>query len=57
MYGLHVVVLPAAVAAMLVIHVILVRMRGVVKPIEPPAPKDGAAAATSGGGTAKGGQA
>jgi quinol-cytochrome oxidoreductase complex cytochrome b subunit len=57
MYGLHVAVLPATVALALGIHVILVRIRGVVKPIEPPAPKDAAAQATSGSGTAKGGKA
>ena len=57
MYGLHIVVLPVTVVVALAIHVILVRIRGVVKPIEPAAPKDAAAQATSAGGTEKGGEA
>ena len=35
MYGLHIVLLPALVGSLVVAHVILVRMRGVVRPIEP----------------------
>ena len=37
MYGLHIVLLPALVASLVIAHVILVRMRGVVRPIEPKA--------------------
>jgi quinol-cytochrome oxidoreductase complex cytochrome b subunit len=57
MYGLHIVVLPATVAVMLIIHVVLVRVRGVVKPIETGAPKDADALAKSSSDTAKGGTA
>jgi len=35
MYGLHIVLLPALVGSLVIAHVILVRMRGVVRPIEP----------------------
>jgi quinol---cytochrome c reductase cytochrome b subunit, bacillus type len=38
MYGIHVMLLPIAVTLLVVLHVIQVRMRGVVKPIELPAP-------------------
>jgi ubiquinol-cytochrome c reductase cytochrome b subunit len=33
MYGLHVVLLPLAVLLVVALHVVLVRMKGVVKPI------------------------
>jgi quinol-cytochrome oxidoreductase complex cytochrome b subunit len=35
MYGLHIVLLPALVATLVAVHIVLVRMRGVVRPIEP----------------------
>jgi len=35
MYGLHVMLIPVAVTFLVVVHVVAVRMRGVVKPIEP----------------------
>ena len=34
MYGLHIVLLPALVATLVGVHVLLVRVHGVVKPIE-----------------------
>jgi hypothetical protein len=34
MYGLHIVLMPAAITGLVVIHILLVRMRGVVRPIE-----------------------
>ncbi|HEX7460555.1 MAG TPA: hypothetical protein VF317_00100, partial [Dermatophilaceae bacterium] len=36
MYGLHVLFFPIAVGTLVAVHVVLVRMRGVVKPIDPP---------------------
>ena len=36
MYGLHVMFFPILVITFVVVHVVLVRMRGVVKPIDPP---------------------
>lgn len=36
MYGLHILLLPGAVLALVAVHIILVRLRGVVKPIEFP---------------------
>jgi hypothetical protein len=35
MYGIHVVLLPVVVTTLVVLHVVQVRMRGVVRPIEP----------------------
>ncbi|MDA8201234.1 MAG: cytochrome b N-terminal domain-containing protein [Chloroflexi bacterium] len=35
MYGLHVILLPALLTALVVVHVVQVRLRGVVRPIEP----------------------
>jgi len=35
MYGLHVMLLPIGVTILVVIHIVLVRTRGVVKPIDP----------------------
>lgn len=35
MYGLHVMLLPIGVAFLVAVHVVLVRARGVVKPIDP----------------------
>jgi ubiquinol-cytochrome c reductase cytochrome b subunit len=37
MYGIHVMLLPILVTMLVVLHVVQVRMRGVVKPIEPQA--------------------
>jgi hypothetical protein len=34
MYGLHIVLLPALVVTLVVAHIVLVRMKGVVRPIE-----------------------
>jgi ubiquinol-cytochrome c reductase cytochrome b subunit len=34
MYGLHVMLLPIGVTFLVVVHIVLVRMRGVVKPID-----------------------
>jgi quinol-cytochrome oxidoreductase complex cytochrome b subunit len=34
MYGLHILLLPLMVATLVVVHVLMVRMRGVVRPIE-----------------------
>ena len=36
MYGLHILFFPIAVGTLVAVHVVLVRMRGVVKPIDPP---------------------
>ena len=36
MYGLHILFFPIAVATLVVVHLVQVRMRGVVKPIDPP---------------------
>ncbi len=41
MYGLHVMLLPIGVTTLVVVHVIQVRMRGVVRPIEPRDDADG----------------
>lgn len=38
MYGIHVMLLPIAVTTLVVVHVVQVRMRGVVRPIEPRTP-------------------
>lgn len=38
MYGIHVMLLPILVTMLVVLHVVQVRMRGVVKPIEPQLP-------------------
>jgi quinol-cytochrome oxidoreductase complex cytochrome b subunit len=35
MYGLHVMIVPVAVTFLVVVHIVQIRMRGVVKPIEP----------------------
>jgi quinol-cytochrome oxidoreductase complex cytochrome b subunit len=35
MYGLHVMLIPVAVTILVVLHLVQVRMRGVVKPIQP----------------------
>lgn len=42
MYGIHVMLLPILVTTLVVVHVLQVRMRGVVRPIEP-APSGGGA--------------
>ncbi len=34
MYGLHVMLIPVAVTVLVVLHVVQIRMRGVVRPIE-----------------------
>jgi len=36
MYGLHILFFPIAVGTLVAVHVVLVRVRGVVKPIDPP---------------------
>lgn len=41
MYSYHVLLLPAAVVAIVVAHVLLVRKHGVVPPFHLPAPPDG----------------
>lgn len=38
MYGLHVMLFPALVTALVAVHVVQVRLRGVVRPIEPADP-------------------
>ncbi|HYM51716.1 MAG TPA: cytochrome b N-terminal domain-containing protein [Candidatus Limnocylindrales bacterium] len=35
MYGIHVMLLPAAIIVLVALHIVWVRMKGVVKPIEP----------------------
>ncbi len=35
MYGLHIMLFPALVIALVLVHIVLVRLRGVVRPIEP----------------------
>ena len=35
MYGLHVMLFPIGITILVVLHIVQVRMRGVVKPIEP----------------------
>ena len=42
MYGLHVMIFPILVTTLVALHVIQVRIRGVVKPIDPPGSADGA---------------
>jgi quinol-cytochrome oxidoreductase complex cytochrome b subunit len=37
MYGIHVMLLPIIVTTLVVLHVLQVRLRGVVRPIEEPA--------------------
>jgi ubiquinol-cytochrome c reductase cytochrome b subunit len=37
MYGLHIVLLPMLIATLVAVHVILVRIKGVVRPIDTPA--------------------
>jgi quinol-cytochrome oxidoreductase complex cytochrome b subunit len=34
MYGLHIMLFPIAITILVVLHIVQVRMRGVVKPIE-----------------------
>jgi ubiquinol-cytochrome c reductase cytochrome b subunit len=36
MYGIHVMLVPVAITFLVVVHIVHVRMRGVVKPIDPP---------------------
>jgi quinol-cytochrome oxidoreductase complex cytochrome b subunit len=38
MYGIHVVLLPAAIIVLVALHILWVRMKGVVRPIESPRP-------------------
>ena len=35
MYGLHIMLLPIGVTILVVLHIVMVRTRGVVKPIDP----------------------
>jgi quinol-cytochrome oxidoreductase complex cytochrome b subunit len=35
MYGLHIALMPILVISMVGLHIVLVRMHGVVRPIEP----------------------
>ncbi len=42
MYGLHVMIFPILVTTLVALHVIQVRIRGVVKPIDPPGSAGGA---------------
>jgi ubiquinol-cytochrome c reductase cytochrome b subunit len=35
MYGLHVMLLPIGITILVVAHIVMVRTRGVVKPIDP----------------------
>ncbi|TAK61783.1 MAG: cytochrome B6 [Dehalococcoidia bacterium] len=44
-YGIHVVLLPATLVALVALHIVLVRMKGVVRPIGAPPPVGGAASA------------
>jgi quinol-cytochrome oxidoreductase complex cytochrome b subunit len=41
MYGLHVMLFPVLVITLVAVHIVLVRMRGVVKPIDPAGPGAG----------------
>ena len=41
MYGIHVVLMPLLIALLIAVHLLLVRAKGVVKPIDPRAPKGG----------------
>src|SRR5437868_10584651 len=38
MYGIHVMLLPAAIIVLVALHIVWVRMKGVVRPIESPRP-------------------
>jgi quinol-cytochrome oxidoreductase complex cytochrome b subunit len=38
MYGIHVVLLPAAIIVLVALHILWVRMKGVVRPIDAPGP-------------------
>jgi quinol-cytochrome oxidoreductase complex cytochrome b subunit len=40
MYGFHIVLLPAAVTVLISFHLLLVRLRGVVRPYDPPVSKE-----------------
>ncbi len=42
MYGIHVMIFPILVIALVALHIVLVRIRGVVKPIEPAGSASGA---------------
>jgi quinol-cytochrome oxidoreductase complex cytochrome b subunit len=42
MYGIHVVLLPLVVGSLVVVHIALVRLRGVVRPIDSPPPDEAA---------------
>ena len=53
MYGLHVMLLPIAVTTLVVVHLVQVRMRGVVRPIESDASKLAAAVDADGGATTR----
>jgi ubiquinol-cytochrome c reductase cytochrome b subunit len=47
MFGIHVILLPFAVVSLVAIHVLLIRLRGIVKPIGWPEARDEKAASTS----------
>jgi ubiquinol-cytochrome c reductase cytochrome b subunit len=40
MYGIHVLLLPAAVVSLVTVHVLLVRLKGVARPIDQPPPEE-----------------
>jgi ubiquinol-cytochrome c reductase cytochrome b subunit len=44
MYGLHVMLLPLTVLSLLTVHILLIRMKGVVRPIDQPPPEEAGAA-------------
>jgi hypothetical protein len=48
MLGIHVVLLPVALVTLVTVHVALVRLRGVVRPIDNPPPEDASSAAEAG---------
>jgi hypothetical protein len=45
MYGIHVVLLPLVIVTLVVVHIALVRLRGVVRPIDSPPPDEAASPA------------
>jgi hypothetical protein len=45
MYGIHVLLLPGAVVSLVAVHILLVRLKGVARPIDQPPPEEAAGTA------------
>ncbi len=52
MYGIHIMLLPAAIVLLVVLHIVWVRLRGVVRPIESRRPRIARASRRNGSGVA-----